>query len=133
VGTIQERDFYGELLNLSRNRDDVYFFHDIKDAELNYLYSKCNAYCFYSLFEGYSLTPAEALLQNKFVAISDIPTHREVYGFNAIYADPFSIDSIGASIIELDGKSQSIKPSYSVEFLHKFSFDGFIKRLVSWI
>jgi glycosyltransferase involved in cell wall biosynthesis len=133
VGTVQESDFYDELLNLSRGRDDIYFFHDIRDEELNYLYSKCNAYCFYSLFEGYSLTPAEALLHKKHISISDIPTHKEVYGSTAMYADPLFIDSIASSIIEAVCKSRSTEPSYSSDFLQKFSFDGFVRRLISWI
>lgn len=133
VGTIQERDFYDELINLTRSRNDIYFFHDIKDEELNYLYYKCIAYCFYSLFEGYSLTPAEALLHKKHIAISDIATHREVYTSNAIYADPLSINSIEASIIEAIGKGRSADPSYSIDFLRKFSFDSFVRRLILWI
>lgn len=133
VGTIQERDFYDELLSLSRGRDDIYFFHNIRDEELNYLYSNCTAYCFYSLFEGYSLTPAEALLHKKHIAISDIPTHQEVYGSTAIYADPLFIDSIESSIIAAVCKSRSTEPSYSSDFLRKFSFDGFVHRLISWI
>jgi len=133
VGTIQERDFYSELKELSFGRDDIYFFHDIKDEELNYLYTNCIAYCFYSLFEGYSLTPAEAMLHNKHVSISNIPTHQEVYGDNAIYAEPYSIESIESSLIEVIRNSKATAPCYSRDFLQKFSFEGFVRRLISWI
>jgi glycosyltransferase involved in cell wall biosynthesis len=133
VGTVKERDFYFELKKKSICRNDILLLHDISDDHLNILFSNCLAYCFYSLFEGFSLTPAEAIMHNKFVALSEIPTHTEIYGSNPIYANPNSIQSISTSIVTLVNKSLSGVPDYDSTFIDKFCFDAFVERLLNWI
>jgi glycosyltransferase involved in cell wall biosynthesis len=133
VGTIQELDYYNELKFLADNRDDIIFLHDIKDDYLNCLYDSCKAYCFYSYFEGYSLTPAEAMLHNKHVAISKIPTHLEVYGEEPVYAIPADLVAIKNSILEVIARAEHGKPIYSKGFIERFSFNSFLKRLIDWV
>ena len=129
VGTIQERDYYDELLLLSSGRDDIIFMHDVSDDMLSNLYKKAKGYCFFSYFEGYSLTPAEALLSGINIAISNIPTHQEIYENLPIYAEPNDVDSIRGAIISLN--SHPSPHTKSVDYLRleeKFSFESFIQR-----
>lgn len=133
VGTIQEEDYFSELKKMVSKRDDIFFLHNISDDYLNSLYNSCLAYCFFSHFEGYSLTPAEAILYGKHIALSDIPTHREVYGDDFIYADPTNIGSIKSSLEKLVKDSQAEPQIYSNAVLEKFSLDGFLKRLTNFL
>ena len=98
VGTVQETTYLSELKYLAKDRDDIFFKHDISNTELAELYNNCEFYAFFSLFEGFSLTPGEAFLAGKRFALSDIPTHREIYGDAAFYADPSSVDELAQSL-----------------------------------
>jgi glycosyltransferase involved in cell wall biosynthesis len=132
IGTIQEQDYYENLREICRNRNDIYFFHNLSDEVLDQLYVNARGYCFYSKFEGYSLTPGEALLAGLNIAISDIPTHQEVYKKLPIYADPYNIDSITESLIKLYN-SHPLDTNNSIyeDVIKKLSFDKFMVRLES--
>ncbi len=62
----------------------------VTDKDLAYLYSGAMAYVFPSLEEGFSITPLEAQAFGVPVVLSDIPTHREVFGDSVLYFDPTS-------------------------------------------
>ena len=134
VGTIQEYDYYEELLLLASGRNDIVFMHDVSDGMLSHLYKNAKGYCFFSYFEGYSLTPAEALLSGINIAISNIPTHKEIYENLPIYAEPSDIDSILDAIISLN--TRSLLDTNSFDYLRlkeKFSFEYFIKRFETFL
>lgn len=133
VGTIQEVDYYQELKSLASKCDDIIFLHDIEDGFLTALFANCRAYCFYSYFEGYSLTPAEAMLFERPVAISRIPTHLEVYEDDPIYAEPNDLDSIKKSLKEVMEFPIGQRKRYSRSIIDKFSFDSFAHRLIDWL
>jgi glycosyltransferase involved in cell wall biosynthesis len=134
VGTIQEYDYYEELLLLASGRNDIVFMHDVSDGALSHLYKNAKGYCFFSYFEGYSLTPAEALLSGINIAISNIPTHKEIYENLPIYADPSNIDSISDAIISLN--TRALLDTNSFDYLRlkeKLSFEYFIKRFETFL
>ena len=62
----------------------------VPDRDLAYLYRGALAYISPSLKEGFSITPLEAQSFGVPVVISDIPTHREIFGDSALYFDPNS-------------------------------------------
>lgn len=134
VGTIQEYDYYEELLLLASGRNDIVFMHDVSDGMLSHLYKNAKGYCFFSYFEGYSLTPAEALLSGINIAISNIPTHKEIYENLPIYAEPSDIDSISDAIISLN--TYPLLDTNSFDYLRlkeKFSFEYFIERFETFL
>lgn len=134
VGTIQERDYYEELLLLSSGRKDIIFMHDVSDNTLSSLYKNAKGYCFFSYFEGYSLTPAEALLSGINIAISNIPTHNEIYENLPIYADPSDIDSVANSIFSLNScHLLNIQSDEYERIKEKFSFESFVKRFETFL
>lgn len=129
VGSIQEIDYYEELQLLKKDRTDIIFLHNLSDEHLNILYINAACYCFYSYFEGYSLTPAEAMLFNIPVAISDISTHREIYENSVIYADPHNIDSIENSIEKVLSLKNIDYKKDAESIIEKFDFSSFLRRL----
>lgn len=134
VGTIQEYDYYDELISLASGRNDIVFMHDVSDGVLSDLYINAKGYCFFSYFEGYSLTPAEALLSGVNIAISNIPTHKEIYENLPIYAEPSDIDSIAEAIISLNTHPLLDVNSFEYRRLkEKFSFEYFIERFETFL
>ena len=127
VGTVQEKDYFYELLDLSKKNKNIVFLHDVSDEELNWLYKNCEIYIFLSLFEGFSLTPAEALCSGKNVILSDIDVHREIYKDLVNFVDPHSIDSICKAM--LNRESLSIPIDLKKQFISELSIDRFIERL----
>lgn len=60
------------------------------DEELEELYNNCSFFVLPSLYEGWSLTLAEALSHGKFCLCSDVPPLREVGNGFAAFVDPYS-------------------------------------------
>ena len=131
VGTVQEEDYFDELLHLAQENKNIIFLHDVSDEELNWLYRNCEIYVFLSLFEGFSLTPAEALCSGKNVILSDIEVHREIYKNLVNFVDPYSVDSICNAI--LNRENISIPLDLKKQFISELSIDRFIDRLYSII
>ena len=131
VGTIQERDFYSELLKMVELCDFVDFKHDLTNDELNSLYKNCLFYCSMSLFEGYSLTPAEALMHGKRLLLSDIPTHREVYDGLALFVNPNDPIEIKDGIKKLCSSKEQIDMEFIMDRFSQFSFNSRILKSIS--
>ena len=73
----------------------------VSDKDVAYLYKGALAYVFPSLKEGFSITPLEAQSFGVPVLLSDIPTHKEVFGESVEYFQP-------KSTVELTKKMQVI-------------------------
>lgn len=76
VATIQSHVEYGARL---------FWFDDVEDAELSFLYDQASALVFPSYAEGFGLPIVEAARRGKLSICSDIPVFREVGGTGAIY------------------------------------------------
>lgn len=107
VGAIQEQDYFEECCALCRGRDDVVFLEGLSDGELALLYKHTALYLFLSLFEGFGLTPLEALARNIPVVLSSIPVLQEVYGPGFVYVNPLDDVSI------VDGIRFALAPKYA--------------------
>jgi glycosyltransferase involved in cell wall biosynthesis len=68
----------------------------VDDATLAALYRNAGAFAFLSEYEGFGLTPLEALAAGVPIVVLDTPVAREIYGPAAIYVerpDPALIDA----------------------------------------
>ena len=70
-------------------------------AELLSLFKFADALVFPSTFEGFGLPVLEAMAAGIPVACSDIPPLREAAGDAVLYFDPYSADSIAATVRQL--------------------------------
>ena len=127
VGTIQEKDYFNELQEISSWNENIIFLQNVLDSELNWLYKNCEIYILLSFFEGFSLTPAEAICSGKSIILSDINVHRKIYAGLAEFVDPNSVDLIHRAI--LNRKGNIISPIKREEFIKKISLELFINRL----
>lgn len=72
----------------------------IPDADLPGLYSGCLAFVLPSIYEGFGLSPLQAMACGAPVAVSNISSLPEVVGEAGVLFDPESVESIAAGIIE---------------------------------
>lgn len=64
----------------------------VTDEEAKSLMKHCILYLFPTLYEGFGITPLEAILVGADVVVSDIPCMREIYEGVAKYVNPFEYD-----------------------------------------
>jgi glycosyltransferase involved in cell wall biosynthesis len=60
----------------------------VSESELTSLYARASAFIFLSEYEGFGLTPLEALAAGVPAVVLDTPVAREIYGNAACYVDP---------------------------------------------
>ena len=90
-----------DRLEASGSRERVRFVGGVEDRrELGRLYSDAACYVAHSFLEAFPLTPYEAMAHGLVPVVSDIPSHREICGANAIYYEPDDLESIAAAIRE---------------------------------
>lgn len=73
----------------------------VSDEELTGLYGQARVFAFLSEYEGFGLTPLEALSCGIPVVVADTPVAREVCGPGARYVRTGDIDGIAAAFAEL--------------------------------
>lgn len=84
---------------------NILFTDFISDAERDWLYTKCTAYVFPSLMEGFGLPGLEAMRYGAPVASSNATCLPEVYGDAAHYFTPTDTDDIARAIDDITSDS----------------------------
>lgn len=100
---VGKEDFFYERLAeklVKEKINDVQVLHNINDEELSSLYKGAKALLSASFMEGFGLPPLEAMANGCLVAVSDIPSFKEVCQDTAFYFNPRSVEDI-AEILEL--------------------------------
>lgn len=72
----------------------------VPEQELNDLYNRARAFVFISDYEGFGLTPMEALAHGVPVVLEDTPVMREVYADGAAFVEP-TPDAIAKALLPL--------------------------------
>lgn len=80
---------------------NIHFAGYLPDAQLNWLFSKAEAYIFPSLTEGFGLPGLEAMGHNTPVVSSNATCLPEVYGDAAHYFDPLDVTDMARAIDEV--------------------------------
>ena len=103
----------------SNNSDLIEVTGRIDDQRLMDIIARAALLVSPSLYEGFSLTPLEALAAGVPVAISDIPVHREVYNNVASFFEPQSvthcIETISSSLDKTPG-DESLRKAFARQF-----------------
>lgn len=73
----------------------------VSGEHLGALYSTARAFAFLSEYEGFGLTPLEALAHSVPVVVLDTPVAREVYGDAAIYVQPGDVTGTAGALARL--------------------------------
>lgn len=129
VGGRLQKNYFDSCSNLAKDSNNIFILDNINDDELGYLYKMCELYINPSLFEGFSLSPLEALSFGKPILLSDIPVHREIYGDDFNYFSPDSIIDLPQKIVDSLNYDYKAKcASISTDLLMKYTWDNFAKK-----
>ena len=105
--------------------DDVVFFGYLSTTELRRLYNACHLFVFPSLYEGFGLTPLEAMRCGAAVIGSNTTSIPEVIGYEEALFDPYSVESITQKMAEVlsdDDLWERLK-GHALNQSKKFSWD----------
>ena len=104
--------------------ENVIFTGYLSDGEVKALMQKCTAFLFPTFYEGFGLTPLEAMSCGARIILSDTPCMREVYGESAIYIDPLRTDYVLSELLK-EEKPAELRE----ETLRKYSWKRDARRI----
>ena len=96
------------------------------EADLDDLYARASVFVFLSEYEGFGLTPLEALSAGVPIVVLDTPISREVYGDAAWYVSADNtVRGAGEAIATLidDGRAAAAILSHAPDVLSRYSWD----------
>ncbi|HSC26010.1 MAG TPA: glycosyltransferase family 1 protein [Vicinamibacterales bacterium] len=90
------------------------------------LYARARVFAFLSEYEGFGLTPLEALAAGVPPVVLDTPVAREVYGDAAAYVEPFDVAGAAAALRRLltDPASAEAILARAPEVLSRYSWEA---------
>jgi len=104
----------------------------VSDEDLQRLYAEASAFVFLSEYEGFGLTPLEALASGVPVVLLDTPVAREVCGNAANYVsrpDPLLIEhALAAVLFETTERERILNAS--TEILRRYSWNTCARRVL---
>jgi glycosyltransferase involved in cell wall biosynthesis len=106
----------------------------VDDEELASLYSRAAVFAFFSEYEGFGLTPLEALSAGVPVVVLDTPVAREVYGAAALYVPRDSTVHDTAAILRralIEPEEIGTSLSYAPAVLARYSWDDAAARTLA--
>jgi glycosyltransferase involved in cell wall biosynthesis len=98
----------------------------VTTSELRWLYQHADLYVCPSFFEGFALTPLEALQFGVPVVLSDLPVLHEVYGEGFRYFDPRDIVDLERAIDSVDDEYRTF--CRESKLLEQYTWKKFAER-----
>ena len=111
------------------------FRHYATDEDLAILYSQASVFAFLSEYEGFGMTPLEALSAGVPPVVLDTAVAREVYGDAALYVPRGDLDGTAATLRRLLVDPASAKPilASAQAVLARYSWDEAAERTLEHI
>ena len=107
----------------------------VGDEELAALYAQASVFAFLSEYEGFGLTPLEALAAGVPVVVLDTPVAREVYGPAAVYVGKGDVEGAAAALRErlVNPGRQTPELAAAPAVLGRYSWDVAADRTLAGI
>lgn len=104
----------------------VQFRDYVSEQELADLYARASAFAFLSSYEGFGLTPLEALSARVPVVVADTPVAREVYGDAAELVPLHDIERTASALARLltDPSARETRLAHADAVLSRYSWDA---------
>jgi glycosyltransferase involved in cell wall biosynthesis len=115
-----------EGLDSNTGPENILLLGYLDDAKVKALMERCKAFILPSYYEGFGLTPLEALSCGAKIIIADAASLPEIYGKTAHYIDPFNTN------VDLDKLLQEPVESPDA-ILEKYSYDTAAKQVYELI
>ena len=97
----QPHQNFMQLSQMHGISDRIQFLSYVDEAELAQLYRDASVFAFLSEYEGFGMTPLEALATDVPALVGDTPVAREVYKDSVLYVQPKSIDDVVTGLVNL--------------------------------
>jgi len=123
---------YLELVQKLSLQDRVQFVGQIEDTELSLYYNAARFVVFPSLYEGFGLSPLEAMRCGTPVACSSTSSLPEVVGDAALTFDPADERQIADAMLQLD-RSTELRDELSRRGLERASMFSWRKSASKWL
>jgi glycosyltransferase involved in cell wall biosynthesis len=97
----------------------------VGETELAQLYARASVFAFLSEYEGFGLTPLEALASGVPIVVADTPVAREVYGPAAEYVQPADVEGVSVALRRFLGarSAASEQLARAADVLARYSWD----------
>jgi glycosyltransferase involved in cell wall biosynthesis len=97
----------------------------VAEPELAEIYARASVFAFLSEYEGFGLTPLEALASGVPIVVADTPVAREVYGPAAEYVQAGDIEGTAAALRRFLGAQSeaSAQLARAADVLARYSWD----------
>lgn len=135
LALIGSRDVFKDRLKKyieNRNTDKyVKLLGYVPDEDLGVLLKQSIAFIYPSLSEGFGLQGLESMAAGILVMSSDIPVFREIYEDNALYFDPYDVDSIVEAmktVMKMPSKKREQMISKGEKFITRYSWSKMAKQ-----
>lgn len=114
-----------ELVKTLRLQDRVIFLGRVSSDELLWLYNTAELLVAPSIYEGFGLTPLEAMACGTPVVASNVSSLPEVVGDAGLLVDPFSVDEITVAIARVlqDSELRAQMSAKGLAQSERFSWD----------
>jgi len=109
----------------------IEFLGYVPDAQLVNLYRQAEIFISVSLYEGFGFPPLEALASGCRVLVSEIPSHREIFGDCATYVNPLDSKEIAQKLNLLLTKSDEADCVQTEKTLSRFRWSQTAEELLS--
>lgn len=123
-GSPVQKSYYDYCVNLAKEIDNVIIFDSLNFDEVKFLYKHTDIYICPSFFEGFALTPLEALIFNKPILLANTDILKEVYGEDFLYFDPNNSESLNSVIEKVNEHYNEICTNNKI--LKKYSWNNFL-------
>ena len=105
----------------------------VAEAEMNALYSRASVFAFLSEYEGFGLTPLEALSAGVPIIVLDTPVAREIYGGAAVYVPAGDIHGAADALTRLlvSPAERAAQLAHAPAVLERYSWDVAAERTLA--
>jgi glycosyltransferase involved in cell wall biosynthesis len=105
----------------------------VDDGALRNLYRRASVFAFLSEYEGFGLTPLEALAHGVPIVVLDTPVAREIYGESAAYVAPGDLDATVAALSTLiaNGPARQQQLAAAATTLGRYSWQDTAARTLA--
>ncbi len=124
---------FGKAGELKKNISDpsIEFLGYVTDAQLIDLYHQADIFASVSLYEGFGFPPLEAFAGGCKVLVSDIPSHREIFGDCVMYANPFNPSDIAQKLNSLAAAGNNSAKKETEKILSRFTWQRAAEQLLT--
>lgn len=120
----------GEL-NKYINDSTIVFCGYVSDTQLIDLYNQADVFVSVSLYEGFGFPPLEAFAGGCKVLVSEIPSHREIFGDCVTYVNPIDPAGIARKLNLLVIKNNNSAKKKAKKILSKFTWQHTAEQLLA--